>query len=902
MPASGSASFGRTREQIRAEIEATFGFFPPFFAPAETTPAILENLWQQTLSAYINNPLPALFKEKLFAYLSRYCSIPYCIVCHSCALRPLGMSARDILELISKPPPTIEASELHAFTEQGLDIDCLEETALEPMLLDWAIALFLTPQQASAQRQALRRLLGPQNYTHLSAFLGYICTCHQWVENYPELSYEADQRAQLYLHQLLREEPSLAHFFATYREQVQQEQQRRETELVSEIEKRKQVEALLKLTLDFTHIGTWDWDLATNKVTWNANHFRLLGLEPDGEADYQTWRDRIHPEDIQQIEQAVAHALETQTNYEMEYRVIYPDGSLHWVLAKGRGLDDESGRAVRMIGVMIDISDRKRAEQDLKQLNEELEQRVEARIHELHQINERLQAEIQERQRAEFALRQSEELLRQIFESAPIGIALADPRDYHFTMVNPAFCSMLGYSAQELLHGSCPVISYPEDLEAEKPYAERLLAGDISEYQIVKRYIRKDQQIIWGNLTARVIRNHAGEILYILGIVDDITERKQWEEALAQRTEELESLINLMPDYIYVIERETMRILLCNEAFVKGVGLGDRQQVQGKTIFECFPEKDALYFRQQNQQVFESQQTLHIQETVGLTDGPHHFETYKIPLRRLNGEIYALLGLSRDYTELIEVQHALTKRTAQLEASNRELDSFSYSVSHDLRAPLRHISGFVNALISRLEQNHSLNDPKIAHYLQVIQDSSSKMGQLIDGLLTLSRVGRRQMAALPVDLNALVQSVLTQLPEGTVSTDMLAEDSSHSIEFVLGELPTVVGDATLLQQVFANLIENAIKFSRGRCPARIEVGALADGTIFVRDNGVGFQMEYADQLFGAFQRLHSQSEFEGTGIGLAIVQRIIHRHGGMVWAESEPGNGAIFYFKLGASP
>ena len=185
------------------------------------------------------------------------------------------------------------------------------------------------------------------------------------------------------------------------------------------------------------------------------------------------------------------------------------------------------------------------------------------------------------------------------------------------------------------------------------------------------------------------------------------------------------------------------------------------------------------------------------------------------------------------------------------------------------------------------------------------------MGQLIDGLLTLSRVGRRQMAQAPVDLNQVVATVLSQLskqlPQDNASAQSSTSTGDELAQFTVGVLPTVMGDATLLQQVFANLIDNALKFSRDRdlpakqnCqPTHIEIGFSSDGTIFVRDHGVGFQMEYADQLFGAFQRLHSRSEFEGHGIGLAIVQRIIHRHEGHIWAESQPGHGATFYFKLG---
>jgi light-regulated signal transduction histidine kinase (bacteriophytochrome) len=232
------------------------------------------------------------------------------------------------------------------------------------------------------------------------------------------------------------------------------------------------------------------------------------------------------------------------------------------------------------------------------------------------------------------------------------------------------------------------------------------------------------------------------------------------------------------------------------------------------------------------------------------------------------------------------------ERTAQLEAANKELDAFSYSASHDLRAPLRYIRGFVDALSQQLEKNDTLADPKVTYYLKVIHDSSQKMGQLIDGLLSLSRVGRWQLASQPIDLRQLVEIVIAFV------TRQIEPGEERPVEFIVKDLPTASGDPTLLQQVFSNLIDNAVRFSRDRHPAKIEIGALPDGTIFVRDNGVGFEMEYAEQLFGPFQRLHSQKEFKGTGIGLAIVQRIVRRHGGTIWAESAPNQGTTFYFRL----
>ena len=251
-------------------------------------------------------------------------------------------------------------------------------------------------------------------------------------------------------------------------------------------------------------------------------------------------------------------------------------------------------------------------------------------------------------------------------------------------------------------------------------------------------------------------------------------------------------------------------------------------------------------------------------------------------------------GIFRDITDRKRAEAQIRQYTLELENSNRELESFAYSVSHDLRTPLRHIHGFVNALRQQLEQDGAIANPKVTHYLKTIDGSSRKMGQLIDGLLTLSRIGRKPMDYKSVNVEALVREAIS-LVSGDHPPSTLAE-------FIIGDLPTVRGDAVLLQQVFSNLIGNAVKFSRPKSSPQITIGSLSDGSIFVRDNGVGFDMSHADQLFGAFQRLHSQREFEGTGIGLAIVQRIVHRHGGRIWAEAEPGRGSAFYFTLQPTP
>jgi light-regulated signal transduction histidine kinase (bacteriophytochrome) len=236
-----------------------------------------------------------------------------------------------------------------------------------------------------------------------------------------------------------------------------------------------------------------------------------------------------------------------------------------------------------------------------------------------------------------------------------------------------------------------------------------------------------------------------------------------------------------------------------------------------------------------------------------------------------------------------ELEQRVVERTAQLETANKELEAFSYSVSHDLRAPLRHIGGFSKMLV---EEFGASLDPTAQHYLDRIQSGTQKMGLLVDELLGLARVGRHAINRQPTNLNSMVAEVIAILEP---------ESEGRHVEWVIANLPVVECDAVLVKQVFQNLLANALKFTRSRSLAVIEVSPNEnDGQLVltVRDNGIGFNMKYVDKLFGVFQRLHRAEDFEGTGIGLATVQRIVQKHGGRVWAEGELDKGAAFYFTL----
>jgi light-regulated signal transduction histidine kinase (bacteriophytochrome) len=276
-------------------------------------------------------------------------------------------------------------------------------------------------------------------------------------------------------------------------------------------------------------------------------------------------------------------------------------------------------------------------------------------------------------------------------------------------------------------------------------------------------------------------------------------------------------------------------------------------------------------------------------------DQPQTFSPEHIEIAR---EVADQLSIAIQQARLREqlARHAenlearVAARTAELSAANKELEAFSYSVSHDLRAPLRAIDGFSRILL----EEYVAGLPEDAqHYFKLVRDGAQQMGRLIDDLLAFSRLSRQPLSMRPIDAAALIHQCLEELQP---------EIDGRQIELTIGAMPYRQGDPALLKQVWFNLIANALKYTRRRNTARIEIGSRAENgqaIYFVKDNGAGFDMRYADKLFGVFQRLHRTEEYEGTGVGLAIVQRIIHRHGGRVWAEAAVGQGATFSFTLG---
>lgn len=414
-------------------------------------------------------------------------------------------------------------------------------------------------------------------------------------------------------------------------------------------------------------------------------------------------------------------------------------------------------------------------------------------------------------------------------------------------------------------------------------------------------------RVVWPNNSihylkayGQIVRGENGQAIRMTGINYDITERKQMVEALAAQEREFRTLAENSPDNIIRYD-VNYRAIYVNPTLEKTLG-SPVSEILGTTPIEAALIDEPEKYQAKIANVFKT--GIDDELDIVLPDrgeGVRYHNIRFVAERGADGAVTGVQAIGRDVTERKQAEEEIQKmnqelekrvieRTSQLEAANKELEAFAYSVSHDLRAPLRHIDGFLELLQKRAT---GALDERSQHYMDTISDAAKRMGSLIDDLLAFSRMGRCEMAQQPVELSVLVQEVIQEYE---------LETQDRLIQWRIADLPTVTGDLAMLRAVFANLIANALKFTRQRQPAKIEIGCLpkqnAETIIFIRDNGAGFDMAYADKLFGVFQRLHRVDEFEGSGIGLANVRRIINRHGGRTWAEGQVDQGAAFYFSL----
>ncbi len=365
------------------------------------------------------------------------------------------------------------------------------------------------------------------------------------------------------------------------------------------------------------------------------------------------------------------------------------------------------------------------------------------------------------------------------------------------------------------------------------------------------------------------------------------------EERAVQASSLLDAIIENIPDMVFVKDAAALSFVRLNRAGEQLLGLS-RDQLIGKTDFDFFPASQAEFFVAKDREALAAGRVVEIaEEPIQTPLGTRWLHTKKVPLVDAAGRPQYLLGISHDITERKQVIAELSTAKSAAEDANRELETFSYSVAHDLRTPLRAIDGFSQALT---EDYGDRLDAEGRRYLVRVRQSAQRMAELIDDLLTLSRVTRSELRRDRVDLSALAHTVLATLQR---------LDPERRVEVVIASGLVIDADPHLAAIALDNLLGNAWKFTAKRSDARIELGqAIRDGVAvcYVRDNGAGFDMAYRDKLFGVFQRLHPETEFPGTGIGLATVARIAQRHRGRIWAEGAPGAGATFYFTLTEPP
>lgn len=667
-------------------------------------------------------------------------------------------------------------------------------------------------------------------------------------------------------------------------------------------------EERLQVAITAAKLGEWSLDLSTGVMTCSDVCRANYGREPGDPFNYDDLWATIHPDDRERVQDAVRRAVDTCEDYDTEYRIVWPDGTIHFVLVRGRVASGTDGTPLSMSGVSLDITDRRRSEEVLRRSQERqafllnladavrpLADPVEIQTTAIRVLGEHLGAN----RVLYFEIHGTDYVVEHNYIHGAVALTGAFPVESFSPQV---------LEAQHAGHtvAVCDVAADPDLAPERKAAYAAIGVAALADVSLVK-----NGEFIAG-LAIHFSQPHAWtpeEITLCEDVAErtwGAVERARSETALRDSEDKFRTLFNSIDEGFCIVEilfnsagePVDYRFVQANPAFVELTGLPT--DALGKTARELVPDLEAFWV-----------------ETYGgvaLTGHAVRFENRSEAMNRWFDVYAARVGGAgssqvaivfnniserkqaeadiRELNRLLEARieertRNLADERAALEVSNEELQAFNHSVSHDLMTPLRHIAGFAQ-LASR-----SLDDrEKSRRYLNIVVEGAQRMETLIEGMLALSRTGQRELSVGVVDLNDLLRQ--SQL-------DVQSQRGGHAVAWRLGQLPQVQGDRVTLQQVMTNLLENAAKYSQARDPAVIEVWAEEDAqqwTIFVRDNGAGFDPAYAGKLFGIFQRLHHQDEFKGTGVGLSLVRRIITRHGGTVNGTAVLGQGATFWFTL----
>ena len=608
-------------------------------------------------------------------------------------------------------------------------------------------------------------------------------------------------------------------------------------------------EKRLREAQEMSHLGFWTWDVKTGAVEWSEEVFKIFCLDPK---EFTPQIDSIlalspWPEDHQRDQELIQRAIETRNPGSYEQKFLRPDKSIGHYYSTFQGNYDEKGDLISIVGTVLDITERKRTEE---------------------------------------ALLESETNFRELAENAGEGVLIAAEGGVHL-FANRASAEITGYSADELLHLKAQMLAYPDEAPKVMARLQKILAGeDIPnryETAILSKKGLKIPVEISSNKT--IWKGQPADIVFIV----DITERKRAEEALHYSEERYRLIAENANDWIYLIAPDRT-LLYISPSCERVTGYTPKEFTDNSELLNKIVHPD-------DRKDFES----HAAESQGESGG--HNQEFRIltkagemrwishscvPVHTDEGQYAGRRGTNRDITERKRAEEALNKTLADLERSNTDLEQFAYVASHDLQEPLRMVSSFTQLLAQRYKGKL---DKDADEFIGYAVEGADHMQRLINDLLSYSRVGTRGKPPSPVPADSALDRALENLK-------LVLEESQ--VEVKREPLPTVTVDDVQLIQVFQNLIANAIKF-RGDEPPRINISCEARGSEWVfsvRDNGIGIDPQYLERIFIIFQRLHKRGQYPGTGIGLAMCKKIIVRHGGRIWVESEPGKGSTFFFSL----
>ncbi len=634
----------------------------------------------------------------------------------------------------------------------------------------------------------------------------------------------------------------------------------------------------LREAQEIAHVGSWNYDAIRNRLTWSDETHRIFGTKRGTfEETYGAFLDTVHPEDRSEVEALYARSLEdAEVAYEIEHRVIRrDDGQERLVYEKCRHQRDGDGRVLRSMGVVHDITKIRKTEAKY--------------------------------QRTAELLRATGMRFQAILDHSPLLICEFD-LDGRYLLVNPAVSALFDLPASQLVGKTFDELLPDETV--------RRLKDRIEEVQAVGAPIRVEDTVetVRGAThflsTLFPLPDEAGDVRSIGCIAYDITTLKATTDALRESEEKHRLLFETMAQGVIYQNASDGAIVSANPASERILGI-TLEQMQGKTSMD--PRWQMI--DQDGAAVSGADHPTMICLRTGVPIGPVVRGVFRpdknaylwlsitsIPLFRPGDrQPFQAYAVFEDITERqqtaeelrqlnLELEERVHQRTLELADANHQLEAFSHSVSHDLRAPLRGVSGLSQILLDK----HATELTEDGRNLCVmIREGAESMRRMIESLLEFARTGRVDLRARPIDVAALVQEVI-----GELRTDR----NATGVDFRVGDLPACHGDYNLIRQVWRNLLTNAVKYSSIREQPVIELGATREGGAVVyqvQDNGVGFDMQFVDKLFQVFQRMHSSKDFEGAGVGLAIVQQIVRRHGGRVWAHGEPDEGATFSFTLG---